>query len=50
MRQVKFKVCYINAGDMEITIFDSAEYKMCEDFALNYKGEQKELFIKKVFV
>lgn len=48
-RKEKFKVCYINVADVEVTIFDSGDYKMCEHFAKNYQGEQKEVFIKKVF-
>lgn len=40
----------VNLADHELTLFDSADYKMCEDFALNYEGDHSDLFIKKVFV
>lgn len=49
MRKIKFKVCWINRADIVITLFDSEIYEQAESFALNWDGEEKELFIKKVW-
>lgn len=47
---MKFKVCAIKPlSEMEVTIFDSHDYKMCETFAEDYQGEYQEVYIKKVF-
>ncbi len=51
-RKVKFKVCATKQHtDLEWELFDAGEdYKMCEQFALDYQGDHKEIYIKKVFV
>ena len=50
-RKVKFKVVAIKQhSDLEWTVFDSEDYKLCEQFALDYQGDHQEVFIKKVFV
>jgi hypothetical protein len=49
MRELIYKVCYINLADIVVTLFEDRNKEVAENFAKNYDGGEKELFIKPVY-
>ncbi len=49
MRNILFKVVYLNMADILVTIYEDQSFEAAEYFAKNYDGAQPEVFIKKVY-